>query len=110
MADYSEPFVIPSKDYTNGWHFTKEHLQEKRDEIYAQINYLLSMLRQIDYVFERGDEIMTEDEVREYLKLDSIDMRMSIPKDIPKIRIGIGNVYYRRDVKKFLESRKRGGK
>ena len=53
---------------------------------------------------------MSEQEVREYLKLDSVDPRMSIPKDIPKIRMGIGYVYYRRDIKKFLDSRRRGGK
>lgn len=110
MSDeVKEPFQVP-RDYTNGFHLTKEDLQEKRNEIYNQINYLLNMLKQIDEVYERGDEVMTEDEVREYLKLDSIDERMCIPKDIPKIRIGVGNVYYRKDVKNFLNSRRRGGK
>lgn len=104
-----EPFQVP-RDYTNGFHLTKEDLQEKRDEIYAQINYLLDMLRQIDIVYDNGDEVMSEQEVKEYLKLDSIDERMGIPKDIPKIRLGIGSVYYRKDVKRFLESRRRGGK
>lgn len=104
-----EPFQVP-RDYTNGFHLTKEDLQEKRDEIYAQINYLLDMLRQIDIVFDNGDEVMSEQEVKEYLKLDSIDERMGVPKDIPKIRVGMGYVYYRKDVKKFLESRRRGGK
>ncbi len=110
MSDeIKEPFQVP-KDYTNGFHLTKEDLQEKRTEIYNQIQYLLNMLNQIDIVYERGDEIMSEDEVRSYLKLDSVDERMSIPKDIPKIRMGIGYVYYRRDVKNFVESRRRGGK
>lgn len=104
-----EPFQIP-KDYTNGYHLTKEDLQEKRNEIYNQIQYLLNMLVQIDTVYERGEEVMTEKEVREYLKLDSVSDKMSIPKDIPKIRIGIGYVYYRKDVRKFLEARRRGGK
>ena len=104
-----EPFQVP-KDYTNGFHLTKEDLQEKRNEIYNQIQYLLNMLVQIDTVFERGEEVMSEQEVRDYLKLDSINADMSIPKDIPKIRVGIGYVYYRKDVRKFLESRRRGGK
>ena len=109
MEDVEMPFKV-QKDYTNGFHLTREDLQEKRNEIYNQIEYLMNMLRQIDIVYERGDEVMTEDEVREYLKLDSIDERMGIPKDIPKIRVGIGNVYYRKDVRKFLDSRRRGGK
>lgn len=109
MNKVEEPFQVPC-DYTNGFHLTKEDLQEKREEIYAQINYLLDMLRQIDIVYDNGDEVMSEQEVKEYLKLDSIDERMGIPKDIPKIRLGIGSVYYRKDVKKFLESRRRGGK
>ena len=53
---------------------------------------------------------MSVDEVRAYLKLDSIDSRMDIPKDIPKIRLGVGYVYYRKDVKRFLDSRRRGGR
>lgn len=109
MNKVEEPFQVP-RDYTNGFHLTKEDLQEKREEIYAQINYLLDMLRQIDIVYDNGDEVMSEQEVKEYLKLDSIDERMGIPKDIPKIRLGIGSVYYRKDVKRFLESRRRGGK
>ena len=110
MSDeMQEPFQVP-KDYTNGFYLTKDDLQEKRNEIYTQIEYLLNMLKQIDVVYERGDEIMTEQEVRQYLKLDSIDYRMAVPKDIPKIRLGVGYVYYRRDVKKFLDSRRRGGK
>lgn len=110
MEEVKEPFQV-NKDYTNGFHLTNEDLQEKRNEIYDQINYLLNMLKQIDIVYERGDEVMSEDEVRAYLKLDSIsDKPMGIPKDIPKIRVGIGSVYYRKDVKKFLESRRRGGK
>ena len=48
--------------------------------------------------------------MRSYLKLDSVYKLMDIPRDIPKIRLGIGHVYYRRDVKKFLESRRRGGR
>ena len=104
-----EPFQVP-KDYTNGFHLTKEDLQEKRNEIYNQITYLLNMLKQIDEVYERGDEVMSEKEVRSYLKLDDVDERMSIPRDIPKIRMGIGYVYYKKDVKMFLESRRRGGK
>lgn len=108
--EVKEPFQV-NKDYTNGFHLTKEDLQEKRDEIYAQINYLLNMLKQIDVVYERGDEVMSADEVRAYLKLDSISGRtMDIPKDIPKIRLGVGYVYYRKDVKRFLDSRRRGGK
>lgn len=109
MEQVKEPFQMP-KDYTNGFHLTKEDLQEKRDEIYAQINYLLDMLRQIDIVYDNGDEVMSEQEVKDYLKLSSIDDRMCVPKDIPRIRLGVGYVYYRRDVKKFLESRRRGGK
>lgn len=110
MSDeVKEPFQVP-KDYTNGFHLTKEDLQEKRSEIYNQIQYLTNMLKQIDEVYERGDEVMTEDEVRAYLKLDSIDERMSIPKDIAKIRMGVGYVYYRKDVKRFLDSRRRGGR
>ena len=110
MSDeVKEPFQVP-KDYTNGFHLTQEELGEKRAEIYAQIEFLLNMLKQIDLVHEGGDDVMTEDEVRAYLKLDSIDERMSIPKDIPKIRVGVGNVYYRKDVKHFLDSRRRGGR
>lgn len=105
-----EPFDIPTKDYTNGFHLTKENLQEKRMEIYENIFYLINMLKQIDIVYERGDEVMTEDEVRQYLKVDSVDPRMGVPKDIPKIRLGVGYVYYRKDVKHFLDSRRRGGK
>lgn len=104
-----EPFKVP-KDYTNGFHLTQEDLMEKRAEIYAQITYLTNCLRQIDEVHDAGDDVMSLAEVREYLKLDSIDNRMDIPKDIPKIRLGIGYVYYRRDVKNFLQSRRRGGK
>lgn len=104
-----EPFQVP-KDYTNGFHLTRDDLQEKRNEIYAQIEYLLNMLKQIDAVYEGGDQVLSEEELREYLKLDSISKTMSIPKDIPKIRLGIGYVYYKKDVTKFLESRRRGGK
>lgn len=104
-----EPFKV-AKDYTNGFHLTQEDLDEKRAEIYAQILYLMNCLKQIDMVHDAGDDVMSEQEVRTYLKLDSIDSRMSIPKDIPKIRMGIGYVYYRKDVRKFLDSRRRGGK
>lgn len=104
-----EPFEV-AKDYTNGFHLTQEDLNEKRAEIYAQINYLLNCLKQIDMVHDAGADVMSEQEVREYLKLDTVDPRMSVPKDIPKIRMGIGSVYYRKDVKHFLESRRRGGK
>ena len=97
-----EPFEV-AKDYTNGFHLTQEDLNEKRAEIYAQI-------KQIDMVHDAGADVMSEQEVREYLKLDAVDPRMSVPKDIPKIRMGIGSVYYRKDVKHFLESRRRGGK
>lgn len=107
--DVKEPFQVP-KDYTNGFHLTQEDLKEKRAEIYAQMNYLLNCLKQIDEVHDAGDDVMSEDEVRSYLKLDSIDPRMGIPKDIPKIRMGVGYVYYRKDVKDFLNSRRRGGK
>ena len=104
-----EPFQVP-KDYTNGFHLTDEDLNEKRAEIYAQMNYLLNCLRQIDMVRDSGDEVMSENEVRDYLKLDSIDPRMGVPKDIPKIRMGVGYVYYRKDVRRFLDSRRRGGR
>lgn len=104
-----EPFKV-AKDYTNGFHLTQEDLMEKRAEIYAQIEYLLNMLKQIDLVEDAGAEVMSADEVKEYLKLDKIDPRMEIPKDIPKIRMGVGYVYYRKDVKEFLNSRRRGGK
>ena len=107
--EVKEPFQVP-KDYTNGFHLTQEDLQEKRAEIYAQIEYLLNMLKQIDLVHESGNDVMSEDEVRAYLKLDSIDNRMAIPKDIPKIRMGVGYVYYLKDVKMFLDSRRRGGR
>ena len=110
MSDeVKEPFQVP-KDYTNGFHLTQENLGEKRAEIYAQIEFLLNMLKQIDTVHEGGDDVMSEGEVRAYLKLDSIDERMAIPKDIPKIRMGVGYVYYRKDVKHFLDSRRRGGR
>ncbi len=102
------PFQVP-KDYTNGFHLTDEDLMEKRAEIYAQIEYLLNMLKQIDAVYEGEDQVMTEQEVRNYLRLDDIDERMSIPKDLPKIRLGVKFVYYKKDVKKFLNSRRRGG-
>lgn len=104
-----EPFEV-AKDYTNGFHITQEDKMEKRKEIYAQIEYLLNMLKQIDYVEDAGADVMSAKEVREYLKLDSIDERMDIPPSIPKIRIGTGYVYYRHDIKNFLESRRRGGK
>ncbi len=108
--DYPKtPFEV-AKDYTLGFHLTQEDLKEKRAEIYAQIEYLLNMLKQIDEVHDAGADVMSADEVKEYLKLDSIDPRMDIPKDIPRIRLGIGYVYYRRDVKRFLDSRRRGGK
>lgn len=109
MEQVKEPFQV-AKDYTNGFHLTREDLMEKRAEIYAQIEYLLNMLKQIDLVEDAGAEVMSADEVRDYLKLDKIDPRMEIPKDIPKIRMGIGYVYYRRDVKNFLNARRRGGK
>ncbi len=109
QLDEDEAFKV-AKDYTNGFRMTQENLNEKRAEIYAQIEYLLNMLKQIDYVHEAGADVMSEKEVREYLKLDDVDPRMSIPKDIPKIRMGVGYVYYRKDVKDFLESRRRGGK
>ena len=51
---------------------------------------------------------MSESEVREYLRLDKVREGMDIPKDIPRIRLGMGYVYYRRDVIRFLDSRKRG--
>ena len=101
-----EPFQVP-KDYTNGFHLTDEDLQKKREEIYAQIDYLLNMLRQIDIVYQRGDEVLSEEELRQYLKLDS---KSNIPKDIPKIRVGMQMVYYRKDVVRFLEARRRTGR
>ena len=79
----------------------------KREEIYAQIDYLLNMLRQIDIVYQRGDEVLSEEELRQYLKLDS---KSNIPKDIPKIRVGMQMVYYRKDVVRFLEARRRTGR
>lgn len=103
-----EPWQVP-KDYTNGFHYTQEDLAEKRSEIYDQMNYLMNCLKQIDLAHEAGDDVMSTEEVREYLKLDSIDERMSVPKDIPKIKLGTGYVYYRKDVKRFLDSRRRGG-
>ena len=104
-----EPFQIP-KDYTNGFHLSNEDLMKKREEIYAQIDFLLNYLRQIDYIYEHGDEILSEQEVRDYLKLDSINKDMVIPRDIPKIRMGMGYVYYKKDITRFLEARRRGGK
>lgn len=109
LDDIEEPFKV-SKDYTNGFHLTQDDIKEKRAEIYAQINYLLNCLKQIDEVHDAGDDVMSADEVREYLKIDSVDKDMSIPKDIPKIRLGIGYVYYRKDVKEFLQKRRRGGR
>lgn len=113
MSDeVKEPFDTPPKprDFTGGFHYTEEDLLEKKNEIRDQIQYLLNLERKIDESLAGGAEVMSEQEVREYLKLDSIDPRMSIPKDIPKIRMGVGYVYYRRDIKKFLDSRRRGGK
>jgi hypothetical protein len=104
-----EPFEV-AKDYTNGFHLTQEDLMEKRKEIYAQIEYLLNMLKQIDYVHDAGADVMSKQEVREYLKLDSIDPRMDVPSAIPKIRMGVGYVYYRKDVKHYLEIKRKGGK
>ena len=49
MEQVKEPFQV-AKDYTNGFHLTQEDLMEKRAEIYAQIEYLLNMLKQIDLV------------------------------------------------------------
>ena len=109
MNEVKEPFEV-AKDYTNGFHITQEDKMEKRKEIYAQIEYLLNMLKQIDYVEDAGADVMSAQEVREYLKLDSIDPKMDIPSAIPKIRMGTGYVYYRRDIKNFLEGRRRGGK
>lgn len=109
MEQVKEPFQV-AKDYTNGFHLTQEDLMEKRAEIYAQIEYLLNMLKQIDLVEDAGAEVMSVDEVKDYLRLEKIDPRMEVPKDIPKIRMGVGYVYYRKDVKAFLNSRRRGGK
>ena len=109
MEQIKEPFQV-AKDYTNGFHLTQEDLMEKRAEIYAQIEYLLNMLKQIDLVEDAGAEVMSVDEVKDYLRLEKIDPRMEVPKDIPKIRMGIGYVYYRKDVKNFLNARRRGGK
>lgn len=109
MEQVKEPFQV-AKDYTNGFHLTKEDLMEKRAEIYAQIEYLLNMLKQIDLVEDAGAEVMSVDEVKDYLRLEKIDPRMEVPKDIPKIRMGVGYVYYRKDVKNFLNARRRGGK
>jgi hypothetical protein len=109
MDKAKEPFEV-AKDYTNGFHITQEDKMEKRKEIYAQIEYLLNMLKQIDYVEDAGADVMSAQEVREYLKLDSIDPKMDIPSAIPKIRMGTGYVYYRRDIKNFLDGRRRGGK
>ena len=109
MNEVKEPFEV-AKDYTNGFHITQEDKMEKRKEIYAQIEYLLNMLKQSDYVEDAGADVMSTQEVREYLKLDSIDPKMDIPSAIPKIRMGTGYVYYRRDIKNFLDGRRRGGK
>ena len=109
MEQVKEPFQV-AKDYTNGFHLTQEDLNEKRAEIYAQIEYLLNMLKQIDLVEDAGAEVMSVDEVKDYLRLEKIDPRMEVPKDIPKIRMGVGYVYYRKDVKNFLNARRRGGK
>lgn len=106
MPEVKEPFEVP-KDYTNGFHLTDEDLQKKRDEIYQQIDYLLNMLRQIDIVYQRGDEVLSEEELRKFLKLES---KSNIPKDIPKIRVGMNFVYYRKDVTRFLEARRRSGR
>ena len=107
-----EPFDVPQKprDFTGGYHYTAEDLLEKKNEIRDQIQYLLNLERKIDESLSVGAEVMSEQEVRKYLRLDEIDERMSIPKDIPKIRVGVGNVYYFTDVKRFLDSRRRGGK
>ena len=102
-----EPFEV-AKDYTNGFHLCQEDIKEKRAEIYAQIEYLLNMLKQLDYVQDAGADVMSESEVREYLRLDKIREGMDIPNAIPRIRLGMGYVYYRRDVIRFLDSRKRG--
>ena len=109
MEQVKEPFQV-AKDYTNGFHLTQEDLMEKRAEIYAQIEYLLNMLKQIDLVEDAGAEVMSVDEVKDYLRLEKIDPRMEVPKDIPKIRMGVGYVYYRKDVKNFINARRRGGK
>ena len=112
METVKEPFDLPKKprDYTGGFHYTEEELLEKKNEIRDQIQYLLNLERKIDESLAVGAEVMSEQEVREYLKLDSIDERMSIPKDIPKIRLGVAYVYYRDDVKAFLNSRRRKGR
>ena len=107
MDNAEEPFQVP-KDLTNGFHLTREDLKEKRNEIHAQINYLLNMLKQIDMIYENGEEVLTEDEVKSYLKLDILNG--SIPKDIPRIKLGVFIVYYRKDITKFLESKRRGGR
>jgi hypothetical protein len=109
METAEEPFKV-AKDYTNGFHLTQEDLMEKRKEIYAQIEYLLNMLKQIDLVVDAGADVMSEAEVKEYLKLDSVGGKGDVPKDIPKIRLGMGYVYYRKDVKHFLDIRRRGGR
>ena len=80
---------------------------EKKNEIRNQIMYLLNMEKQIDEVYESGDYVLTENELREYLR---IEPNGNIPKDIPKIRMGMKFVYYMKDVKRFLEARKRTGR
>ena len=101
-----EPFQVP-KDYTRGFHLTKEDMLEKKNEIRNQIMYLLNMEKQIDEVYESGDYVLSEDELRNYLRIESDG---NIPKDIPKIRVGMKFVYYMKDVKRFLEARKRTGR
>lgn len=106
MAETKEPFEV-AKDYTNGFHITQEDKLEKRAEIYAQIEYLLNMLKQIDLVEDAGADVMSEKELREYLRLDDYEPKAPIPAAIPKIRCGNVFVYYRRDVKLYLEARRR---
>mgnify|MGYP002859256725 CR=1 FL=1 len=107
MKDMPDPEPFEVKDYTNGYHLFNEDLQEKREEIYNQIQYLTNMLKQIDEVYERGQEVMSVDEVRDYLKLDKISSTMDIPKQIPKIRLGMGYVYYKKDIVNFLNSKRK---
>lgn len=108
MENTDEPFeTVKTVDLTHGYHLIDEDLNSKRKEIYDQINYLTNELKMIDQIYADGDQYLTEQEVSKLLRLDDINGGMKIPRDIPKIRLGVGYIYMKKDINEFIESRRK---
>lgn len=106
--DYANPLEekLNIVDASKYFIYVEQDLTKKKGEIYDQIAYLLNELKQIDNVMMNGNFYLTKDEVVKKLRLSELGVN-DIPKEIPKVRIGVGYVYKAHDVNLFLDSRRR---